>query len=173
MENLRKEIRPDLKTAERLYPEVLQLILAYTDYCDQNGDEYQAEYKKLENRLHQMTAKDMSHFNLWEWWEEEGAEVLAFKISLPEAHKTENTTKEELAEIIKHQKTFIKKVENESNFNSVFHYQIEEYYFDFLKLNFKTFDPKLFQNNKDKNGNYFEYSQEEIIEKLWTNGEYK
>ncbi|SUJ03957.1 Uncharacterised protein [Sphingobacterium spiritivorum] len=36
---LRKEIEPRLDIAEKLYPEVLKLILDYTDYCDEHGDE--------------------------------------------------------------------------------------------------------------------------------------
>lgn len=54
---LRKEIEPDFDTAEKRYPEVLQLILAYTDYCDEYGDEDHSAYKKLENRLHEITGK--------------------------------------------------------------------------------------------------------------------
>lgn len=61
---LRKEIEPDFETAEKLYPKVLKLILSYTDYCDENGDEDNSEYEKLEKKLHEMTRKDMSQFNL-------------------------------------------------------------------------------------------------------------
>jgi len=66
---LRQEIEPDFETAEKIYPEVLKLILTYTDYSDENGDDDNAEYQRLENTLHKMTGKDMSQFNLWEWWE--------------------------------------------------------------------------------------------------------
>ncbi|WP_300690727.1 hypothetical protein [Chryseobacterium sp.] len=41
---LRKEIEPDYDTAEKRYPEILKLILQYTDYCDENGD-YQVDFK--------------------------------------------------------------------------------------------------------------------------------
>ena len=42
---LRKEIEPDFETVERLYPEVLKIIMDYTEYCDENGDEDNAEYE--------------------------------------------------------------------------------------------------------------------------------
>ena len=58
---LRKEIEPDFETVERLYPEVLKIIMDYTEYCDENGDEDNAEYEKTANTLHQMTGKDMVH----------------------------------------------------------------------------------------------------------------
>jgi len=51
---LRIEIEPDFETAEKLYPDVLKLLLTYTDSLDQNGDENDAEYQKLERRLYEM-----------------------------------------------------------------------------------------------------------------------
>lgn len=165
---LRKEIEPDFDIAEKRYPEVLKLILAYTDFCDKNGDEDFIEYKKLENTLNKMTGKNISQFNLWEWWEEEGAEVLAFRIALPDAQKVSNITKDELAEIVKRLKQFVEIDESDKSFKAEFQYQIDAYYYEFLKLNFKTYHPTLFQRNKDNDGNYFEYTKEEIVEKIWT-----
>ncbi len=170
---LRKEIEPDIGIAEKLYPEVLKLILAYTAYCDENGDEDNSEYQKLEKKLHEMTGKDMSKFNLWEWWEVDGAENLAFDICLPDPKIVENITKEELTEIVRRKKTFLMHDKNDESFKGQFHYRFDDYYIDFLEKNFNTYDYKLLQRNKDKSGNYFEYSQEEIVEKLWNNGSYK
>lgn len=36
---LRNVMEPDLKTAELNYPKVLSAILAYTNFCDEHGDE--------------------------------------------------------------------------------------------------------------------------------------
>lgn len=36
---LRKEIEPQLEIAENRYKEILDSILAYTNYCDENGNE--------------------------------------------------------------------------------------------------------------------------------------
>jgi hypothetical protein len=167
---LRKEIEPDFQTLEKRYPEVLKLILAYSDYCEENGDEDNTEYQKLENTLHEMTGKDMSQFNLWEWWEEEGAEVLAFRISLPAPKIIEPITKDELVEIVRRQKTFVMQDEDDKSLKGQFHYHLDDYFIDFLTLNFTTFDRCLFQRQKDKQGNYFEYNQNEIVEKLWNDG---
>ncbi|PQA93232.1 hypothetical protein B0A69_13900 [Chryseobacterium shigense] len=170
---LRKDIEPDFDTAEKRYPEVLQLILAYTDYCDEQGDEDQSAYQKLEDKLHEMTGKEMSRFNLWEWWEADGAENLAFDIALPDPVVAENMTKDELSEIVRRLKTF--ELPDGKSFETQFYSNVcfgNGYYYQFLKLNFKKFNPKLFQRNKDKNGNYFEYSQHETTEILWNDGCY-
>lgn len=173
---LRKEIEPDFITAEKRYSKILQLILEYTEYCDEYGDEENTAYKKLENTLYELTGKEMSQFNLWEWWEGDGAENLAFDISLPDPVPVENITKNELEEIVTRLKSFelpVKTSENE--FKSIFYSQLyfgNGYYHQFLKLNFKTYQPRLFQRNKHKNGNYFEYDKQEIVEILWNNGTY-
>jgi hypothetical protein len=172
---LRKEIEPDFDTAEKLYPQVLTLILAYTDYCDENGDEDNSEYKRLENRLQEMTGKNMSQFDLWEWWEADGAENLAFDICLPDPKVVDKITKEELAEIVRRLKTFEEPYDKES-FKGMFYVSTvfgNGFFHKFLELNFATYNYKLFQRNKDKQGNYFEYSRGELVEKLWNNGDHK
>lgn len=173
---LRKEIEPQIEIAEQRYPKVLKLILEYTDYCDENGDEDNSEYEKLENKLNKITGKDMSEFDLWEWWEGDGAENLAFDISLPEPQTVDDITKEELTEIISRLKTYQQPDENDESFRALFYHRTlfgNDYYYNFLEQNFTTYDPQLFQRQKDKNGNYFEYNTEEIVEKLWNNGKYR
>ncbi|WP_230199391.1 hypothetical protein [Bacillus ndiopicus] len=167
---LRKEIEANFDIAERRYPEVLKLILAYTAYCDEHGDEDYAEYAKLESKLNEMTGKDMSQFNLWEWWEADGAENLAFDISLPDPKVVESITKEELTEVVRRIKTFEEPNENDHPFKAKFYNRIisiNGYFTNFLKLNFQAYKHQLFQRNKDKDGNYFEYTQDEIVRKLW------
>ena len=169
---LRKEIEPQFDVAEKKYPEVLKLILDYTDFCDENGDEENLEYQKFEEKLHQMSGKEMSQFNLWEWWEAEGAENLAFDIVLPDPLKVDNISKEELYEVIRRLKNVEEPDEKVSDFVSMFYMRTifgNSYFHKWLQLNFKSFRLNLFQRNKDKNGNYFEYSIEEIVEILWNN----
>ncbi|SDI94441.1 hypothetical protein [Chryseobacterium jejuense] len=170
---LRNEIEPDFETAEKRYPEVLKLILDYTEWCDEHGDEDSSEYKKLEDKLHTMTGKEMSRFNLWEWWEGEGAEYLSFNISLPDPQRIEGITKDELAEIVRRMSTFEIPDPNDQSFKGMFYNYIcsgSDYFLDFLKMNFKGYHIKLFQSYKDKDGNYYEYSQEEITDTLWKGG---
>lgn len=170
---LRKEIEPDFETAEKLYPDVLKLISEYAAYCDEHGDEGCVEYKNLENKLHRITGKDMSLFNLWEWWEGSGAENLAFDICLPDPYKVEHLTKSELAEVVKRMKTFeIPDLEDES-FRSLFYNYTcfgSDYYPGFLKANCKAYNISLFQRHKNKDGEYFEYSEEDITDHLWNGG---
>lgn len=136
MIKLRPEIEPDMETAKARYPEVLRLILAYTDYIDNHGDEDNSEYERLENTLHTMTGKDMSRYNLWEWWEAEGAEVLAFRIALPDPKSVNNLTKEEVNELVHRMNHFeIPKEPEEPTFENQFKWYLEQYYHAFLKLN--------------------------------------
>lgn len=165
---LRKEIEPQFDIAEKLYPQILKLILDYTQFCDENGDEENIEYKKVEEKLHHLTGKDISQFNLWEWWEEDGAENLAFNISLPEPQKLDHIDKKELFEIVKRIKTF-DEPKNISDFASNFYEYViygNGYFEKFLEKNFKNYKHMLFQRNKDKHGNYFEYSIDEIVDIL-------
>ena len=170
MMTLREEIEPSFDVAEQRYPEVLRLILEYSDYCDEHGDEDSKEYQRLENKLYEMTGKEMSQFNLWEWWEGNGAEYLSFDISLPDPKVVKDITKDELAEIVKRMSTFEAPDLNDKSFKGMFYSYIcfgSDYFPQFLKLNFKSYDIKLFQAHQDKNGNYYEYSPEEITEALW------
>jgi len=166
---MRRDLAPDWETAEKLYPIISSHIEKYTEYCDENGDEDFTEYKKLEQCLHEITGKDMSQYNLWQWWEEEGLEVLSFRISLPAPQLVQDITKEELAEVItllKSDSTIINQNDAES-FKNTFSIYLGEYYHDLLKLNFKKYKREYFMSNKGKNGKYFEYSVQEATEKIW------
>ncbi|MEO6818569.1 MAG: hypothetical protein ABI266_07285 [Ginsengibacter sp.] len=85
---------------------ILKAIREYATFCDEHGDEENLGYKLLENNLHQLTGKDMSAYNLWKWWEEEGAEVLAFRIALPKPKKVNSIKREEVHEIAERLKNF-------------------------------------------------------------------
>lgn len=164
---LRKEIEPDFETVEKRYPIALKAIMSYTAYCDENGDEDLVEYNNLADYLLQLTGKDMSQFNLWEWWEEEGAEVLAFKIVLPEPQCVHNITMDEVHEIVKRLKTDIYTPSEDGSLKEIFKYHLDGYYKLFLERNFNTYDPKLFERNINDKGEYFEYTEAEIVQMLW------
>ena len=164
---LRKEIEPDFETVEKRYPIALKAIMSYTAYCDENGDEDLVEYNKLADYLHQLTGKDMSQFNLWEWWEEEGAEVLAFRIVLPEPQCVHNISMDELYEVVKRLKTDIYTPSEDGSLKEIFKYHLDGYYKLFLERNFNTYDPKLFERNINDKGEYFEYTEAQIVQMLW------
>jgi len=161
---LRTELEPQLEIAEKRYPGILNLILEYTEFMDENGDEDGEGSKILAQKLHLLTNKELSKFNLWEYWEEEGAEVLAFRISLPDPLKSDQFSKEELLEVIRRLKTF--EATTGEGFKERFKYYLADYYHQLLALNFKKYTYTLFNRQKDKKGNYFEYSVEEIGEKI-------
>ncbi|PBI87593.1 hypothetical protein BSF41_30300 [Flavobacterium sp. ACN2] len=165
---LRKEIEPQLEVAEKLYSKILKSLIEYAEFCDENDDEENVEYQKLEEKLHILTRKDMTQFNLWEWWEEEGVEVLAFRIALPNPLEVENITKEELSEIICNRLQWSDDFDDD-NFNGKFSLYLDNYYHDFLKLNFKrTYNySKIFCTQKNKDKSIFELTNEEKVEKLW------
>lgn len=163
---LRTELEPQLDLAEKCYPEVLNLILEYTKFIDETGDENGEEYKNLAHKLHLLTNKEMARFNLWEYWEEEGAEVLAFRVSLPDPLKTDQFSKVESLEVIRRLKTFEAPIGTVESFKESFKYYLADYYHQLLALNFKTYTYQLFNRQKDKKGNYFEYSVEDICEKM-------
>ena len=143
---------PDFETARERYGEILRQILAYADYCDANGDEDGAKYHELEDALHKITGKDMSKFNLREWWEADGAENLAFDIALPEPNLAPDITKDELREIVERMSTFEPR-ETGDAFLDAFYYRPNfaakgGYFTEFLRLNFKISAVKFSQKGK-------------------------
>jgi hypothetical protein len=163
---MRKDFEPNWGVAEQLYPIIKNLIEKYTEYCDKNGDEDLIEYQKLESKLYEMTDKNISQYNLQEWWEEEGLEVLAFRISLPMPKILLNISRDELLEIVNQIKSGIEN-DCEDSFKRDFIYLEADYYHELLKINFKKYKYEYFNRQKDKNGEYFEYSVEEIVEIIY------
>ncbi|KUF43601.1 hypothetical protein HX017_08115 [Myroides marinus] len=165
--NIRKEIMPLMKVAEERYPVILKVVLGYTDYCDEYGDEDNIEYKRVEQALHELTDKDMSNYDLWEYWEGESAEVFAFRIALPDPLPVKDVTEEELTFVVTKLKTFVEvDYTTKMTFEEEFDMYLDEYYYSFLKLNCSNYSPKLFNRNKNEKGEYFEYSIKEIVKHL-------
>jgi len=159
---LRPEIEPCMDIAESRYQTILDYIIGYEDYVDENGDEDNTEYARVENEIHKITAKDMSRYNLWETWEAEGPEVLAFRISLPAPVKVDNITKEEILEIVGRIVTFDPAKGEEDSFEGQFSWYIGDYYHAFLKLNCKKYKYSDFLQQKDGSA----LSIEEIVDNL-------
>jgi hypothetical protein len=162
---MRTELEPRISVVQERYPVIHQMILDYTEFCDKNGDEDDVEYRRLEAALHEMTGKDMSRYNLWEWWEEDGSEALAFRIGLPDAEKVDGITRDELAEIVRRIQQISKNVPMDE-FARQFMWHLNDYYHQLLEINFKRYAPDYFHSQKDKNGKSFEYSSDEIVEKI-------
>ena len=65
MNTLRKELRPDFATAEKLYPLVLKRLEDYEAFHDAQSEDtpeevFDKEYKAMEQYLSKLTGKDLS-----------------------------------------------------------------------------------------------------------------
>jgi hypothetical protein len=170
---LRPEIEPRLDIAEKLYTEILDQILRYTAFVDNHGDDSFLEYENVLARLSSLTNKDISKYNISEYWEGEGAEVLAFRIGLPDPLTVDNITKGELIEIVRrieHLEEQPNKEWEELTFKEKFSLYLDDYYHNFLKLNFKAYDYKtIFGQQK---GNIW-WTDEEKVAILWKDAQLK
>lgn len=166
---MRAEIEPNFALARERYEEVLESILDYVDYSNTHGgDKDGLGYKKLEEHLHDMTGKDISKFDLLNWWEE-GAEAIAFDIALPDPIKLDDISKDELKIIVERVKNFDLDDLDDEFINEFYRRTIslKGYFMQFLKLNFKNCSESLFLTNVNMAGELFEYSSDEIVDILW------
>lgn len=168
--NQGQEMEPQLAIAEQRYPVILASILAYAQYCDADGDEDNAEYVKLEEKLHRLTGKDMARFNLREWWEEEGAEVLAFRIALPDPVKMDGVTRSQVVQVVGRIGRFELpgRDEGEPTFGQTFSTFLDDYYHAWLKLHCKAYNyRKIFGPQKDRDGKQVWLADGDKVDLLW------
>lgn len=166
---------PDTQTAERLYPQVLARLQAFECWYDEqvtwHDNEFNHAYWQLQHDLQALTQKDMSKYTLWEWWEDEGIEVLAFKIALPNPKLTNNIQKDELTHIIQMMKDVSYPCNTE--FERLFQCHFEEYFTKWLELNFpKSYEYAYFLRHCI-GGNYVEFDVDDIVACLFSNKPYQ
>ena len=164
MNTLRKELRPDFATAEKLYPLVLKRLEDYEAFWDSQSEDtpeevFDKEYKAMEQYLSELTGKDLSNTWLWEWWEGNGIEVFAFDLAMPDPVKHNNLTREDIAAFVR--------IIIDNEFECENDFQEEFMPYKFLALNCPHFDPTVFNTTKDKKGKYHEPTVEEVMEKIW------
>ena len=172
MNSLRKELRPDFATAEKLYPLVLKRLKSYEKFYDScyafSEEELDKEYKAMEQYLSELTGKDLSDTWLWEWWEGNGIEVFAFDLAMPDPVKHNNLTREDIAAFVRI--IIDNEFECENDFQEEFMpymFYAHQYFYKFLALNCPHFDPTVFNTTKDKKGKYHEPTVEEVMKKIW------
>ena len=172
MNTLRKELRPDFATAEKLYPLVLKRLKSYEKFYDScyafSEEELDKEYKAMEQYLSKLTGKDLSDTWLWEWWEGNGIEVFAFDLAMPDPVKHNNLTREDIAAFVRI--IIDNEFKCENDFQEEFMpymFYAHQYFYKFLALNCPHFDPSVFNTTKDKKGNYHEPTVEEVMKKIW------
>ena len=172
MNTLRKELRPDFATAEKLYPLILKRLKSYEKFYDScyafSEEELDKEYKAMEQYLSKLTGKDLSDTWLWEWWEGNGIEVFAFDLAMPDPVKHNDITREDIAAFVRI--IIDNEFECENDFQEEFMsymFYAHQYFYKFLALNCPHFDPTVFNTTKDKNGKYHQPTVEEIMNKIW------
>ena len=172
MNSLRKELRPDFATAEKLYPLVLKRLKSYEKFYDScyafSEEELDKEYKAMEQYLSELTGKDLSDTWLWEWWEGNGIEAFAFDLAMPDPVKHNDLTREDIAAFVRI--IIDNEFECENDFQEEFMpymFYAHQYFYKFLALNCPHFDPSVFNTTKDKKGNYHEPTVEEVMKKIW------
>jgi len=57
--------------------------------------------------------------------------------------------------------------DGDGSFRQTFEVYIDDYYRALLKRNFKKYRPQFFNRQKGKDGKCFEYSVDEIANKIW------
>ena len=171
MRTIRKELRPDFATAEKLYPLVLKRLQAYENFVDAQAEDtpeevFDKEYKAMEQELGQLTGKDLSDTWLWEWWEMNGMEAFAFDLAMPFATKHENLTREDLAAFV--HIIIEEEFEAENDFQKEWMWYMfynTGYFLQFLELNFRRYEYEYF--TPKKNGEYYKPTVEEVVAKIW------
>ena len=173
MNTLRKELRPDFATAEKLYPLVLKRLEDYEAFHDAQSEDtpeevFDKEYKAMEQYLSELTGKDLSNTWLWEWWESNGIEAFAFDLAMPDPVKHNNLTREDIAAFVRI--IIDNEFECENDFQEEFMMDMfyeHQYFYKFLELNCPHFDPTVFNTTKDKKGKYHEPTVEEVMKKIY------
>ena len=173
MNSLRKELRPDFATAEKLYPLILKRLQDYEAFWDTQSEDtpeevFDKEYKAMEQYLSELTGKDLSDTWLWEWWEGNGIETFAFDLAMPDPVKHNNLTREDIAAFVRI--IIDNEFECENDFQRKFMmdmFYAHQYFYKFLEINCPRFGPSAFNTIKDKNGKYHEPTVEEVMNKIW------
>lgn len=169
---LREEIEPKIIQAEEIYPQVLNLIHEYDDACDNEDDD---KCEEVARQLSELTGKEITEEDLFEHWEVDGDNQIAFGFSLAEPTVLSTPlSKDELFEIVqrirdpKHDD--LKEIAENTPFpKELMWWRLNDYYIDLLELNLKL--PKKFSianlfNRQKVNGEYVEFTSEEILEKI-------
>ncbi|MDU1892167.1 MAG: hypothetical protein E6767_15895 [Dysgonomonas sp.] len=161
---LRPELEPKIEIAEKLFSQIMELISLYDEGYDDSDNE---RMQSAVDQMNRLTNKDLKIDNLFEYWEGESQEELAFKIALPEAKRVDGISRGELLEIIKRIQSFddfgVSKVLSELDV-PVSDALAYAYYFPLLERNFSHPEPSDLFDRQLVDGEYIEYTSEEIAD---------
>ena len=111
----------------------------------------------------------MSAFNLYEWWEEEGAEVLAFRIALPDPPRLEQPLpRDAIADVVSRRMSLFDSPSGRQadDFVEAFTVYLDSWYLQLLAQNAPHFEHNWFNRQRNRDGQWFEYSNEELTDLL-------
>lgn len=177
---LRDEIEPQYELFEKYYHRVLEIISNF-----ENDDSYNMEgindnatikLMILTDSLNQITGKKLSWQDVANKMEIMAPFHMAFNISLPHPSKVDNITRDELTEIVRRILTYkIGRYEGSVLQENYYHYTLgkDDYFMDFLRHNFKTFDEALFEKIETPTEDHFKFDENHIIERLWNKGNFR
>ncbi len=141
---LRHELEPFLDIADTLYPDILTLI---QEFGDDNAE-------ALAEGITQITGEHISVDTISHFWEGVNDEFMAYSLAIPNAHKVENFTKEELKEVIS------RILNNESDQDADKSEAIKGYYLQVLEKNLACPNPTDYIYKEDA-------SIDEIADNIW------
>ncbi len=164
---LRSEVEPDIEATQKIFSGVLELISRYDEACDNNDSQTVAAVIAEINTL---TNKNITEEDLFEYWESESKEEVAFKFSIPAPIKTDAITRDELLEIIRRIQSFdgtgigrlsVARIPPASGIILV-----DEYYLPLLERNFSYPEINELFERQQVNGEWIEMTTEEIADKI-------
>lgn len=164
---------PNTDFAQIIYPKVLAYLQDFeklNDTYSLTEREFENAYQALAKSLKDLTQKEMDNYQLWEWWEDEGIEVLAFRIALPNPmiYQLNQDELRDIVDIIKNHN-----YPCQSEFENQFCGYFDEYFHQLLALNFpKSYEYAYFLRHCI-GGNYVEFDIDDIVECIFSNKPYQ
>ncbi|WP_066803246.1 hypothetical protein [Moraxella oblonga] len=164
---------PDTDFSQKIYPKVLVYLQDFeklNDTYSLTEQEFENAYQALAKSLQDLTKKEMGNYPLWEWWEGEGIEVLAFRISLPNP-TIYQLNQDELRDIVDIIQNNNYPCQNE--FENQFCGYFDKYFHQLLALNFpKSYEYDYFLRHciGEK---YIEFNIDDIVECIFSNKPYQ
>lgn len=164
---LRSELEPDIEVTQKIFPRVLELISRYDEACDNDDSQ---TITQVIAEINTLTNKNITEEDLFEYWENESQEEVAFKFSIPDPIKVDTITRDELLEIIRRMQSF-----DDTGIDRLSVARIppasgiilaDEYYLPLLERNFSFPEINELFELQQVNGEWIELTTEEIADKI-------
>ncbi|CAM3514043.1 hypothetical protein STSO111631_22075 [Stackebrandtia soli] len=162
---LRAILEPDLAAAERTRESVLRLIRELMSVADDDPDSAEAEAKLTAARIGELTGKTVAPHSLLLAWEEEGEEVAAFRVSLPDPPVVADISRAELTEIVG--RVIDPVFPDDESPLGVFGVYLGSWYRALLSRNFANYSPRLFNRVRGSDGTWANPTVAGVAEALW------